>query len=188
MSKKQVLLSVENGRTLDIEHKETPWNTVKSYGWFDKDETHFDGHHVLWSFDYHASNYMKESELSGDEWRKGGTIRIFRNGKQVWEEFCREPFNAAIRIPSILTKCIDFDWDQVVVGRKVYYKDEPAIIRSLVLDQGCIILEPDGMEEFRWAAHDQESLKEDPKHTPYNDKMDHVKVEVLNSNIWWWRK
>ena len=58
---------------------------------FEVDDINFDGHRVLWSFGYESKTYLKESELSGDEWRKGGHMWIKRNGVSVFKEFCRTP-------------------------------------------------------------------------------------------------
>ena len=141
----------------------------------------FDGHRVLWGFSYEPHTYLKESELSGEEYRKGGWIKYFRNKVQVYEEFCREAQFAIPKLQVTLWKLQEIDWDSLKEGRKLYWKDTPAKIKYMILEQGCMIIEPDGVERFPdsiWAEEDWQKL-EDPTS---------VKIEVIDPQIWWWRK
>ena len=145
------------------------------------DDINFDGHRVLWGFSYEPYTYLKESELSGKEWRKGGWVRFFRNGVRVYEDFCREPDNAVFRIASLLHRLQDLDWQSIKEGKKLYWKDTPCVIKSIILEQGSMILRVDGSERFPdmpGATEDWEKL-EDPTE---------VKVDFLDPHIWWFRK
>lgn len=145
------------------------------------DGIHFDGHRVLWGFSYEPYTYLKESELSGDEYRKAGDVRFFRNGVQVYEDFCREPDNAVFRIAALLHKLVDLDWDYIVPGRKIYWRETPCIIKTVIMDQGALILDADGPADFPdhiWAEEDWEKMEDNR----------HVKVDFLDPNIWWFRK
>lgn len=149
-------------------------------GYYDIDGIAFDGHHVLWGFSYEPHNYLKESEISGEEYRKGGWIRFFRNGVQVYEDFCRETERAAIRILELSNKLMDIDWDKIKTGTKIYWRNIPAKIGHVILEQGAFIVEVDGAERFPdavWAKEDWEKM-EDPKS---------VKIDVLDKDIWWYR-
>lgn len=135
----------------------------------------------MWGFSYEPYTYLKESELSGDEYRKGGTVCFFRNGVQVFEDFCREPNNAVFRIAGLLHKLMDLDWNMLTEGKKLYWRDTPCIIERVITEQGCLILKVDGAERFPdpvWADEDWQKL-EDPTS---------VKVEILDPQIWWFRK
>lgn len=147
----------------------------------------FDGHRVLWSFSYEPKTYLKESELSGEEWRKGGSIKAFRNGVCVMEEFCREPERAAIRIHSLLEECRRISWENVVVGRKVYYKDQPSVIERL-LDNGELILKKEGGGDYDLWAYQQEDIANGEMVLPDREWTDTTKVHVTDKNIWWWRR
>lgn len=163
------------------EEKEAVW-VEKQGEWpahWEVDGVQFDGHNVLWGFSYKPSTYLKESELSGEEWRKGGSIKFFRNDIQVFEEFCREPERAAIRILELLGKLQDIDWDSLE-GRKIYWRETPAVVERVILEQGCMIVKVDGAERFPeriWADEDWQKL-EDPTS---------VKIDVLDPHIWWFR-
>ena len=165
------------------QEKELTW-VEKQGEWpahYELDGEQFDGHRVLWSFSYEPENYLKESELSGDEWRKGGVIKYFRNGQQMFEQFCREPDRAAIQILHMLPKLQEFDWDKLVKGTKLYWRNIPALVDYVMLDQGAFTVIPDGDYEFPNRLWDEEDWMklEDPKH---------VKIDIFDHDIWWWRK
>jgi len=163
--------------------KEAVW-VEKQGEWgahWEVDGEQFDGHFDLWSFSYEPKTYLKESELSGNEWRKGGSIKFLRNGIQVYEDFCREPERGAIKILELLSKLQDVDWDKVKEGTKIYWDNTPAKIGYVMLEQGCFMVEVDGVDRFPepvWAEEEYEKY-EDPKS---------VKISVLDPKIWWWRK
>lgn len=146
--------------------------------WFLRD-TEFDGHHVLWGFEYFPTTYLKSSGLSGNEYRKGGEIRYYKNRKQVFSEFCREPNTAILKIGATLMKLSEFHWEYVVVGKKVFYKETPCVIDSIIEDQGCVMLKTEDGSNFPKEAWEDEEDYE---------KEDRIKVEVISPSIWWFRK
>lgn len=144
-------------------------------------ETEFDGHYVLWGFQYFPTTYLKSSGLSGDEWRKGGEIRYFLNRKQVFSEFCRTPEGAALRIGKTLQQLMDFPWDVLRVGNKVWYQRTPAVIKMVLEDQGCVILETEDGSNFPDAVwHRKET-------GAMGEGEETVKVEILDQNVYWYR-
>lgn len=166
----------------EIEYKEISYDIGKERRWHLGD-IEFDGHHVLWGFEYFPTTYLKSSGLSGDEYRKGGEIRYFKDRKQVYSEFCRDPQIAALKIGQTLLKLMDFDWDKVKVGAKVWYRELPCIVTSVVESQGCVILEREDKKDFPndvW--HDEESLG------LMGEGEDTVKVEAFSDHIYWYRK
>ncbi len=119
--------------------------------------------------------------MSGDEWRKGGNIKFFKNNIQVFEDFCREPERAAIRILHLLPKLQEFNWDKLVKGEKIYWRNVPALVDYIMLEQGAFMVIPDGDYTFPnrlWDDEDWQKL-EDPKN---------VKVDIFDKDIWWYRK
>ena len=40
------------------------------------------------------------------------------------------------------------DFDHKAVGRKVWWRGEPAIVESFISGQACVILKPDGIPRF----------------------------------------
>lgn len=165
--------------------KEAVW-VEKQGGWeahWEVDGEPWNGHNVLWSFSFEPYTYLKESELSGDEWRKGGSIKIFRDKVCVMNEFHRDPATAAIRAHSMLAKCMGLDWEQVVPGRKIYYKDYPAVIDSLCDDGEILLRTADGSEFPLWAFQ-----KEDENEAKNRDWTTTTRVHATDKGIWWWRR
>ncbi len=165
--------------------KEAIW-VAKQGDWdahWEVDGEQFDGHHVLWSFSFEPHTYLKESELSGEEWRKGGEIKVFRNGECVLNEFHREPDSAPVRIHRLLQECMGVYWDNVKVGYKLYYRDHPAIVESLIGDGEMILKTEDGKDFPLWAFQ-----KENKEEAENRDWTNTTKVHVTDSNISWWRK
>jgi hypothetical protein len=173
-----------------INGKEKELNWVdRQDGWgghHEVDGIPFNGHRVLWSFSYEPETYLKESELSGDEWRKGGSIKIIRNGLCVLSEFCRHPERAANVMREKLEACQEVDWDKVVEGKKLYYKDQAAFIER-VLDEGELILKKENGESFQLWAFEQEEIKQGEMTEADRDWKETTKVHATDKNIWWWR-
>lgn len=151
---------------------------------FEANGEEFDGHRILWSFDYKPYNYLKESELSGDEYRKGGSIRIYKDGVCVRREFCRNPEVAASRMYHLLIECMDAHWEYAVVGRRVYHAGVPSIVDS-ICDDGEIILRTEDGKDYRIYGHTQEDEKEGDFDNEWKDK---DRVHVTDKRISWFRK
>lgn len=162
----------------EIELREV--NYGKDLRWF-KGDTEFYGHHTLWGFEYFPTTYLKSSELSGEQYRKGGEIRFYRNRKQCFVEFCREPTTAALKIGETLLKLMDFNWDNLKLEQKVWYERTPAIIKMILEDQGCVVLETEDGSDFPnavWHKEEDGAMGEREKT---------VKVEILSESIYWYR-
>lgn len=144
-------------------------------------DVEFDGHHVLWGFEYFPTTYLKSSGLSGDEWRKGGEIRYFKDRKQVFSEFCRTPESAAMRIGKTLQQLQDFDWHQIEVGTKVWFERTAAIVDRFIDGQGCVILKTEDGSDF------PDAIWRD-KEDDMGERGSSVKVDILDAHIFWYRR
>lgn len=177
---KKVLKNL-NGEELKIEYKEKPCNKEEK-DWF-VGETSFSGHHVLWSFEYSPYNYLKSSEISGDDWRKGGDMIIHRNGLSVFKEFCRNPERAFVVLQHKLPQLQDFmGWDELTEGRKIYYHDIPSTIKHILKDGEIYVVPAEGLE-YPVPAFEIEDGEEE-----YSEYRDGCKTHILDNNIWWFRK
>lgn len=117
----------------------------------------FAGHFLEWKLEYSPKTYLKESELSGDEWRKGGAVKIYLNGDCVLNEFCREPERALMVLSKGLHELqCHFelfgvqikDWKEEMIGKKVRHGSIPSTVISYCGD-GEIIVERDDKKPFR---------------------------------------
>jgi len=161
-----------------------------------RDGIDFDGHFNEWKFEYIPKTYLKESELSGDEWRKGGSVKIYINGDCVLDEFCRTEENAVVLVSKHLYELKCFfetflgvdkgDWKKSIVGMKVYHSGVPSIVESYLGD-GEIILKTEDGEPYKIYGSKLEDMKESPDH--YEDEWnDKDRVHITDTRIFWWRK
>jgi len=110
-------------------------------------------------------------------------ITITRNGKPFY--VTHGIHHALDLINKINEHALNFneiDYDKKMIGKKVWWRSEPAVITSWIGNgQACVILEPDGINEFTVPA---EFAEEDPDY--YCDEC--VKTSVFDEHIWWFRE
>lgn len=117
------------------------------------DGVNFAGHFLEWKLEYNPETYLKESELSGNEWRKGGHVKIYLNGDCVLNEFCREPERALMLLSKGLheLQChfelfgVDIStWKEDLVGKKVHHGGIPSTIVRYGHDGEIFVKRDDG--------------------------------------------
>ncbi len=147
------------------------------------DPVPFSGYRHLIDLDFRSTNYLKESYLSGDEIRKGGNCAIISDGVQIYEFFFRDIQYALRKAASILDKLGDiafnyYDADErkSLVGRKIYYHNQPAIITGLIEDQGCVMIKAEDGTKFKFPYMEDD-----------DDDNEIIKDDILSPHIWWWR-
>lgn len=154
----------------------------------------FRGHHVLVDVHYRQANRREVNDWKGrDEIRAEGEWQLFFNRTQVLDGYCTTNVLAdLVQIAQSAQRLLDHeavDWSSNVpyrdqlLGRKVWYREVPAIVVREVLSQGCVILKPDGADKFPppvWSWDKDEGTYDDCED-------DEAKVELLSSQIWWWR-
>lgn len=115
----------------------------------------FDGHFLEWKLEYTPKTYLKESELSGDEWRKGGSVKIYLNGDCVLNEFCREPERALMLLSKGLHELqyhfeifgVDIAaWKENMIGKKVRHGGIPSTVERYCGDGEIIVTRDDGKD------------------------------------------
>lgn len=154
----------------------------------------FDGHFLEWKLEYIPETYLKESEMSGDQYRKGGSVKIYLNDDCVYNEFCREEDMAITLMSKGLheLKChfellgIHLDkWKEELVGKKVYHAGVPSIVDSYCGNGEIIVRTEDG-KPYEIYGFKKEELKEDPDN--YEDEWkDKDRVHITDSRIYWYR-
>lgn len=151
------------------------------------DNIDFDGHFVEWRFEYKPKTYLKQSELSGDEWRKGGEVKIWLNDDCVYSEFCRTETMALTLINKALYELQCFfevygvqieNWKEEMIGKKVYHAGVPSIVESYCGD-GEIILKTEDGKPFEIYGHIKEH------HEDEDEWVDKDKVHITDSRIYW---
>lgn len=160
--------------------------------WPDGTVEGFDGHRLIHEIKFRDFNYLKESWLSGNEVRKSGQCEIWINGFIVdcfsYREIEWALLEAHRKLPLIHGHPVRL-WDEKerlnIIGRKVYYRNVPAIITDLFEDQGCVGMKPDGCE-FPPAPYELEDIKEGT--CGDSEYKDFVKDSIHSPHIWWWRE
>lgn len=158
----------------------------------------FDGHFLEWKFEYVPRTYLKESELSGDEWRKGGAVKIYLNGDCVLNEFCRSEDRAVFLVAKHLHElkcCFEIlpvglqdikTWKEDIVGRRIYHTGVPSIVERYCGDGEILVRTEDG-KPYEIYGHKQEEKKEDPE--GYEDEwQDKDRVHITDIRLSWYRK
>lgn len=156
--------------------------------------SNFRGHQVQIDIEFHTTNRREVNAWKGrDEIRAEGTWTLALARQQCWEGFLRhDPLDQLIEIRSIAQRLIHhdaIDWRlkataaEQLVGRRVYYDHTPAVVSSAsVLEQGCVMLRPVGVDTFPQSIH---SLDRDEASDPYD--RDEIKAELTCPRVWWWR-
>lgn len=147
-----------------------------------KNLVQFEGEPVCWGINYAPYNYAR-CRHGEFEATTIGNVFITRNG----EKFCD------VRGGIERAKCMindfnehpinlnEIDFDKKVIGRKVWWRSEPAVVSNYISKQACVILEPDGIKQFTTPA---EFADEGCNYYCDGD----VKADILDKHIWWFRE
>ena len=138
---------------------------------------------ATWGLEYTPTNYIK-TKWDETEIRSGRKLLITRNGKPFCDEWMT--FHQAIAYikDGILDEHpLDLnsrDFDKKCIGRKVWWRSEPAVITDYVQGQACVILAPDGISQFTLPNE----FKDDDIFS--YDEPD-IKVSIFDEHIYWFR-
>jgi len=157
-------------------------NTVYAR-WPDGSIEGFDGHRTCLRIDIKESNYLKRSELSGNEVRKSCVANMYYDDKLVYVEGARSADALLRRLPDVLMKLDEHPadlrkGDADLVGRTIYYNDQPATIESYDPETGSMHIKPDGctFKKPAWARGDEDEWA------------DGVSDDLLSPSIYWFRQ
>jgi len=151
----------------------------------------FSGHRFLTKVVIEERNYIKQSDISGDEIRKGGRVSLFINDNKVAEEFTREWEYGLDIAKDLFRKIMNHPMDlwedpeivrQRIEGRKVYYDNTPAVLRHWMPEQACVMVDAVPGMTFPMPAY----AIEDSAEVEYEERTS-LKVEVFSERIWWHR-
>ena len=136
---------------------------------------------ALWGLEMTPQHYIRykwgEKECFTSHW-----ITITRNDKPFYQTHgIHHAMDLIDRINEHPLNFNEIDFDKKMIGRKAWWRSEPAVITSWIDGQGCVILEPDGIDRFTVPA---EFAKEDPDY--YEDNR--LKTSVFDEHIWWFRE
>lgn len=148
----------------------------------------FDGHIRCIKIEIEENNYLKESQLSGDEVRKGCSVKVFENGTQIFEDWHRTFSKAYKEAERFIEAIEDLDWFphkvESKIGQKVGYREQIFKIHSFSVEQGTMLIETlDGKTRKPFL------FEQDGSEWDESDDIDNmVKIEITDPGIWWWVK
>lgn len=137
---------------------------------------------VCWGIKYEPHNYIRTKWDETECYTSGGAM-ITRNGKDFY--FCP----GGIIEAQYLLRDIDehpldlnmYGFAEKMIGRKVWWRSEPAIITHWVgHGQACVILKPDGIARFTTPA---EYANDD--FMTYEER--DIKTSIFDKHIYWFR-
>lgn len=149
--------------------------------------TTFSGHRWPVSIEIEEYNYLKSSGLSGNDISRGCQARVKIDGKHVYTlNQTRDHVVALTRLPEIVDKLMEHPvrlWKEedlaTLVGRTVFYRDQPAIVERWDVEEGVLLVsESGGFRPAPWSSDSADKADESASR---------VYCDVLSPNIYWWR-
>lgn len=145
----------------------------------------FSGHRHCFKIEIEESNYLKESELSGDEVRKGGSAKLYVDGVLCFNAFCRSYEMGYRFIQGFIIK-METNWSwypknlKEKIGKTIGYREQLFKINSIDIEYADMIIETlDGKPRKKFLWEDGEDLDEISST---------VKVSIISENIDWYPK
>lgn len=140
---------------------------------------------VRWGLEYFPTHYhrYKWGERSIEYGRK---LIITRNDKPFYKDIMT--FHQAIAYvqDGILHEhplnLNERDFDKKCIGRKIWYRSEPAVIKSYSQGQACVMIAPDGIDQFTVPAE----YVNDPLYR-YDRDTHEIYTSIFDSHISWFR-
>lgn len=137
---------------------------------------------VCWGIVYQPILYM-EYKWGEDSIVSGQKLQITRNGEPFYDFIfgtIAKVFYLLDRIKEHPLELDTIDFDKKAIGRKVWWRSEPAVIIDYINGQACVILEPDGIDEFTVPSEFM-----DKEADCYEERW--VKTSIFDEHIWWFR-
>jgi len=147
----------------------------------------FNGEPCSWGFRVESSNYYK-SKYGDQEIRHSYVMKIIRND-WVFYTFGAHNLDWGIsRIRQLLFQisehAIEFhakDFEKSIVGRKIYWKEQPAVITSYSRD-GNLVIAPAGKKSFDLPCYNDDEVSEE-----IQAELEDIVEDLFAPSIYWFR-
>jgi hypothetical protein len=138
-----------------------------------------------WGIEFYPTHYYK-SHWDDTEIRAGRHLVITRNGLPFYDGFMTLHEALAYVLDGKLdehpAELNNRDFDEHLIGRKVWWRSEPGIITYYCKGQAAVILKPDGIERFTPPKE-----YEGDGFGGYDDDEGEIKASIFDNHIWWFR-
>ena len=145
----------------------------------------FNGNRHPWRVEVQEGSYWKESELSGDEVRATCTGKLFMGDQLVGVVGGREAQPVMLSLLALMPKAAEHPialYDEkeraAIVGRKVFWRGEPGVIRMFIEDLLEVVID---------AETESGSFRRMPWHDVDDEPRREVKDSIYSDGIWWHR-
>lgn len=138
---------------------------------------------VLWGYRYEPYNYIKHKWGEAECYTCNKYI-ITRNGEDFYDD-CYSIEEVLTKINRLKEHPISFNsinWKDEIIGRKIWWRSQPAIIDRYVNKQAAIIIKPDGIDKFKIPAE----YRKDDMFLSEEDE-DDIKTSIFDEHIYWFR-
>lgn len=149
------------------------------------DLTPFSGD-ICWGVNIQQHNYYGKDEV-----RVGCGADITCGGRKIYHITCSFDYIAARAMDTILKlqeECPipfgEIDFEKWVLGKKIFWHDQPAVVTSYNVEDGTVFIKPIGQDTFKLLNRDK---KEQDWVKEYATESC-IKDDILASSIWWWRE
>ena len=150
----------------------------------------FSGDAPTWGIFAEGTNYLRKGEM-----RQGGTTKILRNSKWFYEIQTGSYTYGISRALSIVEQLKDHpvffserNWRKNMLKRKVWYDGVPAIVTSIIEEQGCVILAPDPKFNLPFKISPWMIENDGTFGMMGGHDSDFAKCEYLYDKIYWYRE
>lgn len=153
--------------------------------------SNFMGERILVDVTIESWNQRRVHEWKGyDEIKASCVAKVFFNRIPVWEVSGREPRWVLARVQEDIRKLMDCDAltefvigkEDALIGRKIFYREQPGIITRFIEEQGCIMIQadPGPWLPAPWQISSDIGLED-------YDMSEEIKDQILSPHIWWHR-
>lgn len=137
-----------------------------------------------WGIEYSPLNSIK-CKFGEVEVRRGRKLIITRNNKPFYDGFMTLNQAIAYVKDGILDEhpmnLNERNFDKKCIGRKIWYRSQPATITSYIQGQACIIINPDGMDKFSIPPEFENNII----FSEYEGR--DIKTSIFDEHIYWFR-
>lgn len=153
---------------------------------------HFDGHHTQVDISVSTYNYRDTHDWKGKENVRGRAkwtvaldrVQVGEGYARTWEAAHRAAAEYARRMQEDVSPMYGLtsswrDAEKELLGRPVWYREQPAYIDMVLLDQGCVVVKPAMADDFTVDPRFGDEFSQDER--------DSAKIELLSESIYWYR-
>lgn len=149
----------------------------------------FEGNVCNWSLNVKQSNSFKE-KWGETRMRSSFGFEILRNGKVFYSFGANDMDYGIAKARKLMVEinehpiCFnEIDYHLEIVGRKIYWREQPAIIKSYSMN-GNLWIVPDGIPRFKKCSY-EDSVTEYMDDEDYEDG---IAEDLFAPSIYWFRK